>query len=164
MLCEKCCQRQAAVHVKQIINGQKTEMYLCQECVEQYEKPLSFEQFFQGLLDVFGAPPASVSQRPNISAGTCPVCGLSYEDFRKTGRLGCANCYQVFRREIDAILKNIQGSNRHEGKLPQKSGALLLNKRKVDKLKASLSKSIENEEYEEAAKLRDQIRKLEAMA
>jgi protein arginine kinase activator len=163
VLCEKCHQRQAVVHMEQIINGQKTEMNLCHECVAQMQKPISFENFFQGLLDVIGAAPTSISPQKNIPATLCKSCGLSYEEFKKTGRLGCADCYQTFRRELDPVLKNIQGSNRHEGKDPQRSGAGLLNKRNVDKLKVALSKAIENEEFEEAARLRDQIRGLEAL-
>ena len=162
MLCEKCLKRQATVHMQQIINGQITGIHLCQECAVQSDSPLSFEQFLQGLLSVFGGVPGSVSpQKPEVKQ-RCTVCGLSYEDFKSTGRLGCAECYQTFRREMDPILKNIQGSNRHEGKYPQKAGIGLLNRRKVEKLRVELSKAIEEEEYENAARLRDQIRELEA--
>ncbi|MDR1559185.1 MAG: UvrB/UvrC motif-containing protein [Clostridiales bacterium] len=162
MLCEKCKKRQAVVHMQQIINGQITELRLCPECAGQYDSPLSFEQFLHGLLEVFGGMPETVSPQKPESKFRCPVCGLSYEDFKRTGKVGCAECYQTFRREMEPILKNIQGGNRHEGKYPHKAGSGMLNRRKIDKLKVELSKAIEAEEYENAARLRDEIRELEA--
>ena len=164
MLCEKCLKRPATVHMQKYINGQVTEIHLCQECAVQPDAPFSFEQFLQGLLDMFSGmqQQENVSQQKPETAYRCPVCGLSFEDFKRTGKLGCAECYQTFRREMDPILKNIQGSNRHEGKYPQKAGAGMLNRRKIEKLKLELSKAIEEEQYENAAGLRDQIRGLEA--
>jgi len=163
MVCEKCLKRHATVHMQQIINGQKAEMHLCQECAGQADSPFSFEQFLQGLLDVFGGMPENVSPQMQSAQYNCLVCGLPYENFKRTGKLGCAECYQTFRREMDPILKNIQGSNRHEGKYPLKAGAGLLNLRKIGKLKIELSKAIGEEQYEEAARLRDEIRALEAI-
>ena len=163
MLCEKCQKRPATVHMQQIIYGQITEMHLCQDCAAQSDSPLSFEQFLHGLLDMFSGMQENVSQqKPETNNYRCSVCGLSFEDFKRTGKLGCAECYQSFRREMDPILKNIQGGNRHDGKYPQKAGISLLNRRKIDKLKVELVKAIEEEEYENAARLRDQIRGLEA--
>ena len=162
MLCEKCLKRQATVHLQKNINGQKTEIHLCQDCASQSDSTLSFEHFLYGLLDVFGAMPENVSAHKQEDKHRCAVCGLSYEDFKRTGKLGCSECYQVFRREMDPILKNIQGSNRHEGKFPHKAGAGILSRRKIDRLKIELSNAIEEEQYENAARLRDQIRELEA--
>ena len=162
MICEKCLKRQATVHMQQIINGQKTEKHLCQECAGQLDSSLSFEQFLHGLLDVFGGMQENVSRQKTEVKYRCPVCGLAYEDFKRIGKLGCAECYQTFRREMDPIFKNIQGSNRHEGKYPHRAGAGLLNRRKIDKLRLELSKAVEEEQFEDAARLRDQIRALEA--
>ena len=162
MLCEKCHKKPATVHMQQYISGQVTEMHLCQECAAQPDSPLSFEQFLHGLLDMFGNMKENVSQQKPQTNYRCAVCGLSFEDFKRTGKLGCAECYQSFRHEMDPILKNIQGSNRHDGKYPHKAGAGMLNRRKIDKLRLELTKAIEDEEYENAASLRDQIRELEA--
>ena len=165
MLCEKCQKRPATVHMQQFINGQVTQMHLCQECAVQPDSPLSFEQFLHGLLDMFSNMQQENVPRQKPEANyRCPVCGLSFEDFKRTGKLGCAECYQTFRREMDSILKNIQGGNRHEGKYPQKAGAGMLSRRRIDKLKLELAQAIEKEEYENAAGLRDQIRALEANA
>jgi len=164
LLCEKCLKRPAIVHMQQYINGQVKEIHLCQECAAQPDSPLSFEQFLHGLLDMFSGAQQheNVSQQKPETNYRCPICGLSFEDFKRSGKLGCSECYQTFRREMDPILKNIQGSNRHEGKYPQKAGSELLNRRKIEKLRMELTKAIEDEEYENAAGLRDQIRELEA--
>jgi len=148
--------------MQQYVNGQITQIHLCQECAAQPDSPLSFEQFLHGLLDMFSGMQQNVSPQKPETTYRCPVCGLSFEDFKRTGKLGCAECYQTFRREMDPILKNIQGSNRHEGKYPQKAGAGMLNRRKIDKLRLELTKAIEEEQYENAASLRDQIKELEA--
>ena len=162
MLCEKCLKRPATVHMQQYINGQVTEIHFCQECAAQMDSPLAFEQFLHGLLDMFSNMQTNVSkQKPEINY-RCSICGLSFDEFKRSGKLGCAECYQSFRREMDPILKNIQGSNRHEGKYPHKAGAGLLSRRKIEKLRIELAKAIEDEQYENAASLRDQIRALEA--
>jgi protein arginine kinase activator len=75
--------------------------------------------------------------------------------------LGCGECYKTFGKELESIFKNVQSSSRHNGKFPQKAGAEHLMKRELDKLRLTLAKAVESEEYEEAAKLRDRIRELE---
>ena len=153
MLCEKCGQHQASVHLQQNINGEKSELHLCQNCAANVETPLSFDHLLQAFLGSFAAP-----QLAQPVSAKCPTCGLTYANFQNTGRLGCADCYNAFRPELDLLLKNIQGSNKHFGKFPHVSGAELLSKRRVETLKAALGKAVENEEYEEAARLRDEIR------
>lgn len=161
MLCEKCQQKQATVHMQQILNGEKTEIYLCQECAGQLDMPISFDNFFQGFLDSFISMPGKNAYEGVHINKKCPACGLGYDGFKKAGRLGCANCYETFSEELDGLLKNVQGSNQHNGKFPRKYGAELLSKRNLDKLKLQLSKAIDNEEYEEAAKLRDRIKEIQ---
>jgi protein arginine kinase activator len=147
--------------MQRIINNVKSDIYLCPECLSEVEKPLSVQQFFQGLLNAYSEALQGVEQKQEIHSIHCPVCGLSFEDFKNSGKVGCAECYNTFRREMDVILRNIQDSNRHEGKYPQKGGAELFNRRRVNQLKLELSKAVEAEEYEEAARLRDEIRSLE---
>jgi protein arginine kinase activator len=162
MLCGRCQKRPATIYLQQNINGQVSEVHLCAECAREFEKPVTFEQLFQGLINAFAQAPANVEPR-NQKRRVCLECGLSFEDFKNSGKLGCAECYNTFRQELEGILKSIQGSNRHEGKLPQKTDAELLNRKRADTLKVLLAKAVENEEYEEAARLRDEIRSLEAI-
>ncbi len=158
MLCEKCQQNQATVHMKQIFNGSVTESHLCQECAGGMDIPISFENIFHGFLDSFMQTEQGSMHSNAIKS--CDICGMTYEDIRKSGRFGCENCYSTFKVELEAILKNVQGSTRHEGKFPKRAAGMQL-KREIEKLKLEQMKAIENEEYEEAARIRDLLKEME---
>jgi len=107
---------------------------------------------------------------PKVEEGTkpkpvCPTCGMTYDDFRKIGRLGCGTCYRTFRKFLGPLLKRIHGSTRHEGKSPAAAmtppPALDLEKEDLDVLKERLKTAVTSESFEEAIRLRDQIRALE---
>ncbi len=163
MYCERCHQQPATVHMQQFANGQKTEIHLCTDCASQMDMHVTFDNFFQGFLDAFfNSQNKSVSSESmQVKMIKCDTCGLTYDGFKNTGRLGCANCYETFKTELNALLKNIQGSSQHQGKFPKKAGSQLLAKRHIKNLKFQLTKAIESEEFETAAKLRDEIRELE---
>jgi protein arginine kinase activator len=161
MVCELCKQTQATVHLTEIVNDQMSELHLCETCANQ--KGAQVESHF-GLADLLsGLADYSKSQEPEeTTSKPCPTCGMTYEDFRKVGRLGCADCYTTFRRSLGNLLKRIHGSPLHVGKSPVR----LLKPSKVAKselldLKRKLERAITNEAFEEAAKLRDQIRRVE---
>jgi len=165
MLCEKCHQKQATVHMQQIVNGSKTEMHLCQDCSTQMESPISIEALFNGLLGSFLSMAAEKqpSHKVSVRYEPCFTCGMTYEDFKSAGgKLGCADCYRVFSRELAPILKNVQASVRHEGKFPQKFGQSMFQKREAARLRELIRKAIEEENFEEAARLRDEVRSLES--
>ncbi|MCI8342379.1 MAG: hypothetical protein HFE62_04105 [Firmicutes bacterium] len=163
MICEKCKKNQATVHMKQIINGDAREVHLCQECASAYDIGNSFafdfSSMFQDLFNMAAAPVGLEMGHKNSSM-KCGVCGMTYNEFMRTGKIGCASCYDTFYNNIQPTLKSIHGSDEHKGKIPQKSGGKMLKKREIDSLKKRLSAAIENEEFEEAAKLRDRIREL----
>ena len=161
MLCELCKQSQATVHLTEIINDQMTELHLCEACANQ--KGAQVESHF-GLSDLLsGLADFSKTQEPEeVSTKACPSCGMTYDDFRKVGRLGCADCYPTFKRSLGSLLKRIHGSPIHVGKSPVR----LIKPAKIAKtelldLKKKLERAIEHEEFEEAAHLRDQIRRAE---
>ncbi|MCL2217612.1 MAG: UvrB/UvrC motif-containing protein [Defluviitaleaceae bacterium] len=167
MLCVKCQKNPATVHIQQfMLNGVKTELHLCQECTFKLDNPemlISFENVFKGFLEqmkIFpvGAGGVNMMTRPDAP---CSRCGMTYNQFKAAGKLGCDTCYQSFSKEVQALLKNVQGSIRHEGKYPKRLGAGIFNKRQADDLRAQLKKAIEEENFEEAAKFRDEIRALE---
>ena len=164
MICEHCHIKQATVHMQQFVNGEKSEIHLCADCAgAQADIQLSFDNFFQGFLDSFLTQymKGGTAQTPDAQIMQCAGCGLSYPQFKSIGRLGCAQCYDTFRTEMSAIFKNVQGGIVHQGKYPQKSGASLKRQRRIENLKAALSRAIESEAYEEAARLRDDIRALQ---
>ena len=161
MVCELCKQTQATVHLTEIVNEQMTELHLCEACANQ--KGAQVESHF-GLSDMLsGLADFGKAQEPEeVSSKACPTCGMTYDDFRKVGRLGCADCYATFKRSLGSLLKRIHGAPIHVGKSPLR----LLKPSKVAKselldLKRRLERAIEGEEFEEAAKLRDQIRRAE---
>ena len=161
MLCEVCKQTQATVHLTEIVNDQMTELHLCEACANQ--KGTQVESHF-GLADLLsGLSDYGKTQEPEeIATKACPSCGMTYDDFRKVGRLGCGECYATFRRSLGSLLKRIHGSPLHLGKSPVR----LLRSSRDSKmelldLKRKLEGAIDQEEFEEAARLRDQIRRLE---
>lgn len=159
MVCDICAKNQATVHLTEIIDDQMSELHLCEECARK--KSIQMEQQF-GLADLlaglaeFGKPEA-----PEVTGLRCSNCGLSYEDFKKTGRLGCGECYSNFRKYLLPLLKKIHGSTQHLGKSLYKVVARSRKKIGLAELRAKLHQAIEQEEFEEAARLRDKIRELE---
>lgn len=158
MLCERCKENSATIHYQQIVNGEKKEYYLCEKCAEEIQGGLSFDTMFKGILDSF----INMGVVSGTKSGLlCSSCKMSFDEFKESGKLGCANCYKDFKSYFAPILKNIQGSTRHMGKIPKKAGAELYTKRKIENMKAELKKAVEKEEYEKAANLRDKIKDLE---
>jgi len=161
LLCEKCNKNNATIHFTKIINGQVEERHLCETCAKEnnelefnFEVPFSFEKLFTGLIDSIQEDPG---KRKDI---TCPKCGLTYKKFQEVGKFGCAKCYEVFRKDISSLVKGIHGHNTHQGKVPIKTKDKVIQKKAIESLKMELEKSIEKEDFERAAYLRDEINRL----
>ena len=152
--------KEATVHLTEIVNDQVTKLNLCEDCAR--EKGAEMEEHF-GLSELLaGLTDIGTTVEPETAITTkCPNCGLSYQNFRKIGRLGCSVCYDAFKKELTPLLKRIHGSDRHVGKVPLKGGKTIKDTRTLQDLKVQLDKAIQMEEFEEAAKLRDKIRDLE---
>jgi len=164
MLCDICHKNEATVHLTEIIDNQITELHLCEECARQ--KGAKMEQHF-GLADLLAGLSDLGQQFESVGKAKlkCPNCGLTYEDFRRIGRLGCSECYEAFKDSLEILLKRIHGSTQHLGRAPAaraKTAAPLKKASVIELLRAKLQTAIEMEEFEEAAKLRDKIRALEA--
>lgn len=172
MLCNKCGKNEAVVYIKNILNGEKTEQYLCEGCANEqgYMKMagnpfISMNSFFEGFNNAFqGFFPGlnAPSTRIGTAAGAkCPICGSSAADITRTGRAGCADCYTQFEPLLGPAIKRIHGDASHTGRVPGSAGAEIMRKRRIGELKRELDTAIKNEEFENAAKLRDEIRGLE---
>ena len=170
MLCDLCKQNQATVHLTEIVDEQMTEMHLCEECASQkgaqMESHFGLSDLLAGLAD-FGK---TTGPEETVETRTCPACHLSYEEFRKIGRLGCAECYEAFKDSLGSLLKRIHGSTQHVGKVPGRPAGLPpavrpaappRAKNELAELRRKLAQAIDQEAFEEAAKLRDQIREHE---
>ena len=162
----KCqlCGKPATVHLAGIINDQMTELHLCELCAKEkgiagLGQPFGLQDLLAGLVD-FGAPVISGKK----AVIKCENCNMTYEDFRKIGRLGCSQCYETFKESLGPLLKKVHGSVQHLGKGPERDDEGFQTKKKLQNLHLKLQKAIQNEAFEEAAKIRDKIKKLEKEA
>ncbi|MFH1562436.1 MAG: UvrB/UvrC motif-containing protein [Nitrospirota bacterium] len=175
MLCDICQKEEATIFYKEMMNNKYTEMHLCERCAgEQGVKKLQIPSAITNLLSAL-AELSTESVPKEIVGEKCPGCGFTYSDFRERGKLGCSQCYQSFSEPLSNILRKIHGNIQHNGKspstpstssIPSTSSAVPVVKetgpsKEITVLRQALDAAIKKEEYEEAAKLRDQIRALE---
>lgn len=173
MLCDICGKNQATVHLTEIVDEQMTELHLCEDCAKQ--KSMQMEQQF-GLSDLLAGLSdfGKHAEEQGPAKVKCPNCNLSYDDFRKIGRLGCSNCYSAFIRYLLPLLKRIHGTTVHTGKIPQgvssatvatdisaKKTEAVKPRNELLELRSKLQEVVRLENFEEAAKLRDKIKELE---
>jgi protein arginine kinase activator len=165
MNCQECGKRPSTLHFTKIVNGEKTEFHICESCAREKGEMIpgtpngfSIHNLLSGLLDF---DPASTSLGSKPQQLRCEQCGLTYTQFSKLGRFGCSSCYLHFSERLDPLIKRVHGNTNHVGKVPKRSGGLIKYKREIELLKKELLHRIENEEFEHAATVRDQIRELE---
>lgn len=157
----KCdlCDKEAVVHLTQVVNGEMKEVHLCEEhAVEQgidLNSPISITDILMGL----SAPQKSIASELSLA---CPRCGLAREEFRKTGRLGCPDCYKTFMAELTMAIKAMHHSGQHLGKIPAREGVQTRMKSKIARLQQDLDAAVAREDFEKAAALRDQIKQCRA--
>lgn len=164
MLCDDCKKNQACVHLTQITHTQKIDKHLCEECAKKYgelifniDQKFSVNDFLAGMFNN-GLVEVDNSQLKEM---TCPNCGMTYSDFSRTGKIGCSICYATFAKKLEPLLRRIHGASSHIGKFPKRSGGKLGLKQRIKQMRNTLTTHVANEEYEQAAKLRDTIKELE---
>ena len=162
-VCDNCGSSDAVVHLTQIVNNEMTTCDLCEKCaaakgLETTPEPVNFP--LTDFLAQMGeeGPGADV----HGASEACPFCGLTFGDFRETGRLGCPQCYETFSGHLEGLLRRIHGGTQHVGKvyLPPDPSASEMEKR-LETLRRRLNRAVDAEDFERAAELRDQIRSLE---
>ncbi len=160
MVCNVCGQSEATIHLTEILNNQMVEVHLCESCAEQKGTDFKAHFDFNKLLASLGD--LGVELTPERAGKTvCKDCGMTYEEFGRTGRLGCANCYQAFEKLLIPLIKRVQRDARHVGKVPTQAPGEVKRTLELRELQERLRKSIQSETFEEAAKIRDQIQELE---
>lgn len=166
MLCQNCGKHEAVFHYTSNINGNVTEQHLCSECASAlgYDNiPVLHSQDIFGsmLSDMFGTflPQHTSSSYNGVLA--CPLCGATARDISKTGKAGCANCYDVFSDMLNPYIRRIHGNVQHSGKIPESAGSELKEKRELEQLRGQLKSAIDAQEFEKAAELRDKIKAIE---
>jgi len=156
--CQICGSNPATVHLTDIVDSHKKEVHLCQSCAEQQhlvnKQELNLPAILQNLIGQHLGP-----QTDELARLTCPACGIKYMEFRAQGRLGCPHDYEVFRGGLTPLLQRIHRSDRHHGKTPQRSVLPAQEQAELVELRRRLQHAIDREAYEEAARLRDLLRK-----
>lgn len=188
MLCEKCKIREANIQVVEVVNGVKTEHFLCAQCASEMDLTvtgpgINGDMPLAKLLSNLLSQTMKSEQKEECANVVCPTCGTTYEQFVKDSKFGCADCYKVFDLLIGDNIRQLQGNGEHHGKRPKYiTGTIpqqvkeeleesmtenVPESRYIDQLidlRRSLRKAIEEEEFEEAARLRDEIKEVEMKA
>lgn len=167
MFCDKCQKREAKVYYTEIINGEKKEQYLCEECaahltsfqIEKTSSDSGLGSLLSSLLSNYYGEKAKAPAGEEALM-TCESCGITYQEVLEAGKLGCADCYQSFGKLLERTLRQIQGADTHTGKAPAAFSGTEKEPDTLEKLSFQLQQAIEQEEFEEAARLRDEIRAL----
>ncbi len=173
MLCEKCKKRTATVFYNENINGKTRSYSLCGECAAELREKGELQDI-TSMIGSFADPFSSLHNDlfgsffgipARISAGSdkaCPECGTTFREITKTGKVGCPACYTAFADELSGLIQSVHGTTAHTGNVPARHREKKERAEKLAALKAELQTAIENEEYEKAATLRDEMHKLES--
>lgn len=156
MKCEFCNKRHATVHLTEILGEEKRERHLCEECA-QNDSTSSFAKMPSPSDILTNLITQIAPEMGEMSKIVCPICNLSYLEFRSQGRLGCPMDYTAFEKGLIPLLEKMHGSSQHIGKVAPTIGKEAINKNRLIQLKKDLNKAVEKEDYETAAKVRDEI-------
>jgi protein arginine kinase activator len=171
MICQECGQRPANLHFTKIVNGEKSEINLCEHCAKEKGElsvfsegaGFSFNSLLAGLLS-FEQPikEKTSSAFAQNEVLQCDRCKMTFQQFVKVGKFGCSNCYKQFDQQLEPVLRRLHsGNTNHSGKIPERIGGSIHIEKQVKLLRAELQELIMKEEFEQAATIRDQIRELE---
>jgi len=155
MKCEKC-PKQATLHITEILGDDRfEEHHLCEQCAHEYIYEPDGKKSGKAIEGLDDEELGALNQRQ------CPQCGMKFIEFRNSGRLGCPHDYDAFAEELIPLLENIHGDMRHCGKTPRRLPQTRQTQSELTRLRRQLQDAVSQEAYEEAAKIRDQIRLLE---
>ncbi len=164
MQCDRCGKNPAVIHLTQIENNEMSTFHLCDQCAAEKGLGTSATAETAPLTDFLAQMGKSLTASVSSSAaGACEFCGLTINDFKRTGRLGCPHCYAQFDQHLRGLLRKLHGGTQHVGKVylppdPRESDRTA----RIAGLRRSLTRAVETEDFERAAALRDQIRRLDA--
>jgi len=159
MQCQLCKKSPATVHLTQIVENEIKKVDLCESCAK--EKGINDPTGFSLADLLLGLGASQKMEEATAATGSevvCPSCGFTQADFKKTGRLGCARCYEVFADGLEALLKGMHKGTQHKGKVPPALRRAAAEKAQLSRLEAELKAAISREDFEKAATLRDEIK------
>lgn len=167
MKCQNC-EKPATFHITDLTGPELVELHLCAECAREHLQPSSPPGLpaptISGVLEKQLALGQTAEELRELDARNCPMCGITFLEFRQSGRLGCPHDYEVFSAELEALLTNIHGSDHHTGKRPLRPAANPAQATQTIRLRRELREAVEQEDYERASQLRDRIRRFEEQA
>jgi protein arginine kinase activator len=155
--CQPECEKEATVHLTEIVEGQMKKVDLCEECAK--ENGVTDPQGF-ALADLLLGLGASSEIEAAGSDLVCGTCGFTHADFKKSGRLGCSDCYATFSGPLEGMVKQMHKGIEHVGKVPKALRQARTTSRQRESLQDRLERSVAEENYELAAQLRDEIKEL----
>jgi protein arginine kinase activator len=174
MLCEKCKKRDATVHLTEVIKNVKSEIHLCEYCAKEFglnSKLSNFSLSVPDMLTFLDIEEVGDLEDTNV----CATCGLTYMGYKKSGKLGCPDCYQYLKSALDSVIYSYHGESKHIGKVPlnyvdvESPRSILLegttdargSSADITELKRRLESAVKEERYEDAARLRDIMIKMD---
>ncbi|HLQ71283.1 MAG TPA: UvrB/UvrC motif-containing protein [Bacillota bacterium] len=170
MKCQECREREATLHLKQVVNGQKKEIHVCDVCAKEKgykiypDEGYSLHHLLSGLFN-YDSQQMDGHQNAAFKESTelqCPQCQITFSEFKRVGKFGCSQCYETFSDKLDPIFRRVHsGNNTHHGKIPKRKGGDMHIKKKLESYRSELKRLVEKEEFEKAANVRDIIKKME---
>jgi protein arginine kinase activator len=172
MICERCKLAEATIHLTEIIKDVKSEVHLCENCARDIGLNSKLSNFSLSIPEMLSF--LDVNEIDEYVYGSvCKSCGLTFVDYRREGKLGCADCYQYLEDSLNSIITGYHGATTHTGKHPNNPAdpvvdhyggmARISAKKSIAELKGLLKQAVVDERYEEAAVLRDKITELETL-
>lgn len=163
-MCQRCQQKPAQVHFSKVVNGEKSDRLLCEDCAREegafhfmMGPQFTVQHVLGGLIGQGGFP----GGRSQVDTRTCSACGYTFRQFAETGRLGCDRCYEAFQDDLSPLVLRLHGRVQHRGKFPTRGAQALHAQRELEQLREAMNDAIKREAFEEAAQIRDKIKSLE---
>jgi protein arginine kinase activator len=166
MQCQSCKKNDATIHLTEISNGQRMETHLCQACAQKQglavQTQIPLNELLSTLLGAQGAEPQGGGGGGTTEETVCPHCGMTLQRFARESLLGCPHDYELFEKNLEPLIERSQGGQSHHcGKVPQSAGRQEQDKMRLHSLRQRLEQAVRQEDYETAARLRDEIKKLQ---
>lgn len=160
MMCEECHENPATVTISVVSGDQKTTRHLCADCMKKKQLELITGDIQGFVSSVLKSIVQEKTSKESTQTVRCSRCGLTFAEFQKTGRLGCAQCYQDFREQLSPVLLRIHGRTQHAGRAPFMNEHEREQRQAASTLRQQMDQAVQEENFEEAARLRDQLKAL----
>jgi protein arginine kinase activator len=168
MKCQKC-DKPATFHITELTGGEPRELHLCEEHAREYltqssDEPATATSMAAALAQQMAQQMAvgqTAEELAQLDQQVCPVCGITFYEFRSQGRLGCPHDYTFFQKQLEPLILNIHGETEHVGKTPSRGPSGSKTRTKLIRLRREMKEAVEEEDYERAGRLRDEIQRIE---